>query len=64
MIERIRDEAAQGRQVYWVCPLIEEIEALDLHNATATHAELMRGAARRDGRPAARPHAARPRRRR
>jgi ATP-dependent DNA helicase RecG len=31
---------AQGRQVYWVCPLIEESEALDLSNATATHAEL------------------------
>jgi ATP-dependent DNA helicase RecG len=29
-----------GRQVYWVCPLIEESEALDLRNATATHAEL------------------------
>jgi ATP-dependent DNA helicase RecG len=26
--------------VYWVCPLIEESEALDLSNATATHAEL------------------------
>jgi ATP-dependent DNA helicase RecG len=26
-----------GRQVYWVCPLIEESEALDLTNATATH---------------------------
>ena len=35
VIARIRDEVAQGRQVYWVCPLIEESEALDLHNATA-----------------------------
>jgi ATP-dependent DNA helicase RecG len=26
--------------VYWVCPLIEESEALDLSNATATHADL------------------------
>jgi len=26
--------------VYWVCPLIEESEALDLRNATETHAEL------------------------
>jgi len=26
--------------VYWVCPLIEESEALDLKNATETHAEL------------------------
>ena len=40
VIERIRSQLEQGRQVYWVCPLIEESEALDLSNATATHAEL------------------------
>jgi ATP-dependent DNA helicase RecG len=40
VIERIRDEVQRGRQVYWVCPLIEESEHLDLQNATATHAEL------------------------
>ena len=40
VIERIRGQISQGRQVYWVCPLIEESEALDLSNATATHAEL------------------------
>ncbi|QTD45880.1 ATP-dependent DNA helicase RecG [Ottowia testudinis] len=40
VIERIRAQTAQGRQVYWVCPLIEESEALDLRNATETHAEL------------------------
>ncbi|MDC8786602.1 ATP-dependent DNA helicase RecG [Roseateles koreensis] len=40
VIEKIRDEVAQGAQVYWVCPLIEESEALDLNNATETHAEL------------------------
>jgi len=40
VIERIRAQLAQGRQVYWVCPLIEESEALDLTNATATHADL------------------------
>jgi ATP-dependent DNA helicase RecG len=40
VIERIQAQIAQGRQVYWVCPLIEESEALDLTNATATHAEL------------------------
>ena len=26
MIARIRDEVARGRQVYWVCPLVEESE--------------------------------------
>ena len=40
VIERIRAQIAQGRQVYWVCPLIEESEALDLRHASATHAEL------------------------
>ncbi len=40
VIARIRDEAARGRQVYWVCPLIHESEAMDLRNATETHAQL------------------------
>jgi ATP-dependent DNA helicase RecG len=40
VIDRIREEAAMGRQVYWVCPLIEESEHLDLQNATETHAQL------------------------
>jgi ATP-dependent DNA helicase RecG len=40
VIERIRVQVAEGRQVYWVCPLIEESEALDLSNATQTHADL------------------------
>jgi len=40
VIRRIHDEVAQGRQVYWVCPLVEESEHIDLQNATATHTEL------------------------
>ena len=40
VIARIRDAVVQGRQVYWVCPLIEESETLDLQNATATHEHL------------------------
>jgi ATP-dependent DNA helicase RecG len=40
VVDRIRAQLAQGRQVYWVCPLIEESEALDLTNATATHEAL------------------------
>ena len=40
VIDRIRAQVAAGRQVYWVCPLIEESEAVDLSNATETHAEL------------------------
>ena len=40
VVARIREQVAQGRQVYWVCPLIEESETLDLQNATATHQQL------------------------
>ena len=40
VIAKIRDEVRQGRQVYWVCPLVEESEHLDLQNATETHAQL------------------------
>jgi ATP-dependent DNA helicase RecG len=40
VIERVHHAVAEGRQVYWVCPLIEESESLDLRNATETHAQL------------------------
>ncbi len=40
VVERIRSQITEGRQIYWVCPLIEESEALDLSNATETHAQL------------------------
>jgi ATP-dependent DNA helicase RecG len=40
VIERIRAACAQGRQAYWVCPLIEESEKLELQTAVALHAEL------------------------
>ncbi len=36
VVERIRGQLAEGRQVYWVCPLIEESESVDLINATQT----------------------------
>jgi ATP-dependent DNA helicase RecG len=54
VIARIRAQIAEGRQVYWVCPLIEESEALDLSNATETHAELsaaLQGSKRLDAGP-------------
>jgi len=46
--ERRRDEivawvgklCAAGRQAYWVCPLIEESEKLELQTAVALHADL------------------------
>src|SRR5690606_12199026 len=33
-------EVRQGRQAYWVCPLVEESEALQLQTAVYTHARL------------------------
>ena len=49
VIERIRAQVDQGRQVYWVCPLIEESEALDLRNATDTHAQLTQALQAQEG---------------
>jgi ATP-dependent DNA helicase RecG len=40
VIARLAEQIAQGRQIYWVCPLIEESEALDLSNATETQVQL------------------------
>ena len=40
IVERVRKVCAEGRQVYWVCPLIEESEKLELQTAVALHAEL------------------------
>lgn len=41
IIARINDACQQGRQVYWVCPLIEESEVLNCQAATKT-AELLK----------------------
>jgi ATP-dependent DNA helicase RecG len=40
VVERVHAAALEGRQAYWVCPLIEESEALQLQTATDTHAAL------------------------
>ncbi len=40
VLTRISVAAREGRQVYWVCPLIEESESLQLQAATDTHAML------------------------
>ena len=40
IVERVRKICSAGRQVYWVCPLIEESEKLELQTAVALHAEL------------------------
>jgi ATP-dependent DNA helicase RecG len=40
VIQRIRDACVAGSQAYWVCPLIEESEALQLQTALETYARL------------------------
>ena len=40
VIGRITDACRAGRQVYWVCPLIEESETLQLQTAVETHERL------------------------
>ena len=40
VIAKVRDACMEGNQAYWVCPLIEESEALQLQTAIDTHARL------------------------
>lgn len=42
IITRIREACLAGRQAYWVCPLIEESEALQLKTAVETYETLSR----------------------
>ncbi|MES2182339.1 MAG: ATP-dependent DNA helicase RecG [Pseudomonadota bacterium] len=38
ILQRVREACKQGNQAYWVCPLIEESEALQLATANDTYA--------------------------
>ncbi|MDX5445504.1 MAG: ATP-dependent DNA helicase RecG [Zoogloeaceae bacterium] len=40
VVARVADACAEGRQAYWVCPLIEESEALQLQTAQETFERL------------------------
>jgi ATP-dependent DNA helicase RecG len=40
VLARVRDECVKGSQAYWVCPLIEESEALQLKTAQETYEQL------------------------
>lgn len=40
VIRRVHDACVKGRQAYWVCPLIEESEALQLKTAEESYAML------------------------
>ncbi len=40
VFERVRNACLEGRQAYWVCPLIDESETLQLQTALETHSTL------------------------
>src|SRR3546814_16100544 len=41
LLDHISAEVRLGRQAYWVCPLVEESEALQLQTAVDTHQALV-----------------------
>ncbi len=41
LLHRIGEAARAGQQVYWVCPLVEESEAVELQNAVDTHERMV-----------------------
>jgi len=41
IIDTLAAEIQRGKQAYWVCPLVEESEALQLQTAVDTHAQLL-----------------------
>jgi ATP-dependent DNA helicase RecG len=40
VIDRVRDACQQGQRAYWVCPLVEDSEAIQSQAAESTHAML------------------------
>ncbi len=42
VVARVHAACTQGRQAYWVCPIIDESEALEVQAATETEADLAR----------------------
>jgi ATP-dependent DNA helicase RecG len=42
VVSRVRDACMEGRQAYWVCPLIEQSEALQLQTALETFESVRR----------------------
>lgn len=40
VLTRVREACSEGRQAYWVCPLIEESEALQLQTAMDTYSDM------------------------
>ena len=54
VIQRVRDACMAGSQAYWVCPLIEESDALQLKTALETYEALRRDLSGTQGGPRAR----------
>ena len=42
VIERVRDACQDGQRAYWVCPLVEDSEAIQSQAAESTHANLQK----------------------
>jgi len=40
VIQRVRDACRRGRQAYWVCPFVEESDAIDAQDATSMARDL------------------------
>ncbi|MDQ6434532.1 ATP-dependent DNA helicase RecG [Mesorhizobium sp. LHD-90] len=40
LVGRIRDAVAEGQKIYWICPLVEESEEVELTSAEERHAAL------------------------
>ena len=55
VIARVREACREGAQAYWVCPLIEESETLQLQTALDTYETLHGDVSRPARRPGARP---------
>ncbi|MBB4277281.1 ATP-dependent DNA helicase RecG [Rhizobium mongolense] len=41
IVERLQSALAEGKKAYWICPLVEESEELDLMSAEERHATLV-----------------------
>ena len=55
-VEAVRRAVGNGAKVYWVCPLVEESEVIDLAAAEERFARAARSSRHREGRPDPRPH--------
>ena len=55
LVDRMRTAIAEGQKIYWICPLVEESELVDLVSAEERF-ESLQAIARRQDRSGPRPH--------